>query len=257
MPIYKKSIRLLMRDMVSELNLEQGQTITRQQVVAWFHAHYPLIKEGSITAHLIKLSTNARSRIHYSVKPSQDDLFYQIDSGRFRLYDPANDPTPIYDKTGPDDSEPEVEENESSLTDSLSGEFAYERDLQNYLAKNLHRIEPNLRLYEEEGITGREFPVGGRKIDILAVDANNNYVVIELKVSRGYDRVVGQLLRYMGWIKNHHADPQQEVRGIIIAREISEDLQLACSGVSNVELFEYQLAVSLSKKELNPKTTLQ
>jgi len=73
------------------------------------------------------------------------------------------------------------------------------RDLRNYLVRNLGLIEPGLRLYDEEGITGVEFPVGGRFIDILALDRHDRYVVIELKVSRGYDRVVGQLLRYMGW----------------------------------------------------------
>jgi RecB family endonuclease NucS len=40
-----------------------------------------------------------------------------------------------------------------------------------------------------------EFPAGDRYIDILAVDAQGSFVVIELKVSRGYDRVIGQLLR--------------------------------------------------------------
>ena len=84
--------------------------------------------------------------------------------------------------------------------------------------KNLSLLEPGLRLYEEEGITGIEFPAGGRFIDILAVDAQHNYVVIELKVSRGYDRVVGQLLRYMAWVKQHQAEATQQVRGIIVAR---------------------------------------
>jgi hypothetical protein len=72
-------------------------------------------------------------------------------------------------------------------------------------------------------------------------------VVIELKVSRGYDRVIGQILRYMAWIEKHHADTKQSVRGIIAAREISDDLILACSYLPNVALFEYQLSVSLTK----------
>ena len=72
-------------------------------------------------------------------------------------------------------------------------EFAYEKDLQNFLAKNLSLIEPGLSLYVEEEITGIEFPVGNRFIDILAIDSYNNYVVMELKVSRGYDSVVGRL----------------------------------------------------------------
>ena len=104
-----------------------------------------------------------------------------------------------------------------------------------------------MHLFEEEGITGIEYPAGGRNIDILALDRNNDFVVIELKVSRGYDRVVGQLLRYVSWIKKHQAEPKQSVRGIIIAREISDDLLLACEGLSNVELFEYQLSITLNK----------
>ncbi len=126
-------------------------------------------------------------------------------------------------------------------------EFAYEKDLQNFLAKNLNIIENGFTLYREEGISGLEFPVGNRAIDILAVDKNKDYIVIELKVSRGYDRVVGQILRYMAWIRKNLAEKNQKVRGIIIAREITEDLILACSETQNIELFEYSLSVSLKK----------
>ena len=62
-----------------------------------------------------------------------------------------------------------------------------------------------------------------------------------------YDRVLGQLRRYMGWINKNHAEPEQMVRGIIVAREISEDLVLACFGVPNVELFEYEMSVTVKK----------
>ena len=79
------------------------------------------------------------------------------------------------------------------------------------------------------------------------MDEDNDYVVIELKVSRGYDRVVGQLLRYMAWIKRNQADDGQNVRGIVVARQISEDLLLACSELDSVDLYEYQLSVSLQK----------
>jgi RecB family endonuclease NucS len=126
-------------------------------------------------------------------------------------------------------------------------EFAYESDLRDFLAKNLSLLEAGLRLYQEDGITGVEFPAGGRFIDILAIDANNRFVVIELKVSKGYDRVVGQLLRYMAWVEENHAEAGQQVRGAIVAREISPDLMLACSRVPDVELFEYELSVKLTR----------
>lgn len=241
--LYDKPVRELMRDMISALGIKKGKTFTRSEVRSWFKDNYPKIKDGTISAHLLRMSVNAPSRIHHSAKPGEDDLFYQVDSTHFRLYSPERDPSPIYEKGQTENSEREPEESE----ELAKSEFAYEKDLQNFLAKNLEAIEPQLRLFEDEGIKGIEFPVGGRFIDILAIDNNNDWVVIELKVSRGYDRVIGQLLRYMAWIKKNHAEGDQKVRGIIVARDISEDLTLACSELPNVQLFEYQLSVQLNK----------
>jgi hypothetical protein len=242
MALYDKPVRLLLWDMVQDISLKKGEVISKQQVINWFSTNYPKVKHGTIAAHLIRLSVNAPSRHHYNAKPGEDDLFYQIDGSHFRLYDSAVDLPNVSQET--DQSEVEIEENGESVS---GAEFAYERDLKHFLARNMTLIEPSLRLYEDEGITGLEFPVGGRFIDILAVDAQNNFVVIELKVSKGYDRVVGQLLRYMAWIEQNQAEPGQQVRGIIIARQISEDLRLACSRVEGVSLFEYELSVSLRR----------
>jgi len=245
MSMYEKPVRLLMRDMVESLLTQPSQVISKDQVLKWFVESYPKIKPGTISAHLIRFSTNAPSRLHYDARPGEEDLLFQIDGSHFRRYDPANDPAPIHESSqvsvkhnAPVEDEEEVEG---------PSEFAYESDLRDFLAKNLTILERGLRLYEEEGITGVEFPVGGRFIDILAITPEGNYVVIELKVSRGYDRVVGQILRYMAWIAKNQAEPTQRVRGIIVAREITADLSLACSGLPNVQLFEYQLSVSLKK----------
>lgn len=244
MSLYDKPVKLLFRDLVKDLSLGKGDVLNRETVNSWFQKNYPLIKAGTISAHLLKLSTNAPSRIHYNIdKAGNDDLLFQIDSKKFRLYDAATDPDPIYEKDGGDDDnggeKPSVPPEEHG--------FAYEKDLQNFLAKNLTIIEEGLVLYEDEGIKGIEFPVGNRFIDLLAIDKDGDYVVIELKVSRGYDRVVGQILRYVAWIKQNHANEDQKVRGIIIAREISDDLILACSETRNIDLYEYNLSVSLSK----------
>lgn len=241
MPIYAKPVRLLMKDMKDDFALQPGQSFTRQQAIDWFSQHYPKIKTGTIHCHLIRLSTNAPTRLYYGAKP-QDDVFFQLDGRHFRLYDPVHDPAPIYEKMANADESSQIEE-DTEPTDSA--EFAYEADLRNYLAKNLSIIEPGLKLFQDEEITGVEFDVGGRRIDILAIDTKGALVVIELKVSRGYDRVVGQLMRYMAWIQKNQAELSQHVRGIIVAREITEDLLLACSLVPGVQLFEYELSLKL------------
>ncbi|MGJ5819945.1 endonuclease NucS domain-containing protein [Paludibaculum fermentans] len=250
MAIYDKPTRELMRQMVAEMPLSAGQVISRDAILNWFAARFPKINEGTIGAHLVRLSTNARSRIHHNPKPGTDDMFFQVDSRHFRLYDPATDPPPILrgalslgTNTLPDP--PLVDESDEPSTEA----FAYESDLRDFLSRNLHILESGLRLYEDEGITGVEFPAGGRFIDILALDSKRRYVVVELKVSRGYDRTVGQLRRYMGWIAKNHAESGRGVRGMIVAREISQDLVLACAGLSDVELFEYKMSVSVSRIE--------
>jgi len=237
--MYDKPVRILMQEMIPALDLLPGDTFTREQAVQWFFENYPKVKQGTVAAHLIRLSTNVPTRLHYSVRSDgSDDHFFKIDISTFRLYEPERDPVPILENT------PVVDEPEELVSKS-TGEFAYEHDLRDFLARNLHLIEPGLSLYTDEGITGIEFPVGGRFIDLLAVDSLGNFVVIELKVSKGYDRVVGQLLRYVNWIRINQADEGQGVRGIIVAKNISEDLRLACAGLAGIALAEYELAVSI------------
>jgi len=246
-PIYDKPVRSIMHQFVQDARINPDTVFSRETTKNWFKEHYPKIKDGTVNAHLLRMSVNAPSRVHHSLVKGEDDLFYQIDSQKFRLYDPKTDPTPVYDAEDPESS---IVSEDAEDKKPGSQEFAYEKDLQSYLVNNLGILEPGLSLYEEEGIRGIEFPAGKRYIDILAIDKNNDFVVIELKVSKGYDRVVGQLLRYVSWIRKNLAVEHQKVRGIIIARNISLDLELACSELSDVQLFEYELTVNLKEKYL-------
>lgn len=247
--MYEKPVRLLMRDMVADLNIGVGDVIERETILDWFQKRYPLVKRGTVQAHLIRMSTNAKSRLHHNLQGSSDDLFFQLGTSRYRLFDQLHDPKPITSNQIATESETEVDTVivEEGVEYAGSSEFAYEHDLRDYLAKNLHLLEPGLKLFQEEGITGIEFPAGRRFIDILAVDGEGNYVVIELKVSKGYDRVIGQLLYYIGWIEKKHAEPGKAVRGIIVAKTITDDLTLACSRVPDVHLYQYSLSVSVHR----------
>jgi len=92
---------------------------------------------------------------------------------------------------------------------------------------------------------GVEFPVDGGRIDILAVDKAGRFVVFELKLARGRNKALGQILYYMGWVDKHLG--KGESRGIIVAKEISDDLILAVQRVQGVSLYRYKLSVSVEK----------
>lgn len=228
--------------------LDEGGHFTRQEILAWFQERYPKLKRGTVNAHLIVMSTNAQSRVHHNLRPNgADDLLFQINSSGFRLYVKETDPPPIYKQASETDTTEDTDNGEDATAEAH--EFAYENDLKNFLASNLCVIRPSLKVYQDGDISGVEFPVGSRRVDILAVEDEKDFVVIELKVSKGYDRAIGQLLRYMGWIEQNLAEPGQKVKGMIIARNISDDLRLATSRVTDVELYEYELSISLNKIE--------
>jgi len=129
--------------------------------------------------------------------------------------------------------------------DSDAGEqqFAVEADLRDFLASHLPIIEPGLRLHQQPDRTGVEYPVDDGRIDILAVDKAGRFVVVELKVSRGRNRTIGQLLYYMGWVDAHLGNGP--CRGMIVAREIANDLAVAAQRVPGVSLYRYRLSVSV------------
>lgn len=250
---YDKPTRALLKDMITDLALQPGQVFTTSRAIEWFSQHYPKLQPSSIRAHLVQAATNDPSRLHHPSTNESDDVLFKVGAGQFRLYEQGKDPAPIRELVKGDVAREEELGDETEETDSAealpgSSEFLLERDLQRYLAENLECIETGLRLYEDDGIRGIEFEAGnGRRIDILAIDRNGAFVVLELKVSKGYDRVVGQLLRYVNWVRQNLAEPGQRVRGMIICRTMSEDLRLACASIRDVELFEYQLSVAVTK----------
>jgi hypothetical protein len=142
-----------------------------------------------------------------------------------------------YDEWLKDDNPIADEENEGDQA------FAAETDLRDFLAQNLNCIEAGLRLYQTTEQSGVEFPVDNGKINILAVDRNERFIVIELKVGKGRNKAVGQLLYYMGWVDQKLG--KAPCRGLIIAKEIPNDLVMAVQRAPGVSLARYKLSVSI------------
>jgi hypothetical protein len=210
LPICDKPTKVLMHEFAKE-QLKPGQIFERKDAVDWFGKHYPNIRPTTVQLHVEAMAINSTDRKHHpNIKPgSGHDLFFKISRGKYRLWNKDVDPAPTYLNGPPQsaalDATVEEDVDDQVKEDTSSDAFAYERDLRNYLAKNLQVVENGLKIYEEEELDGIEYPVGGRYIDILAVDEIGDFVVIELKVSRGYDRTAGQLLRYMAWVKKNLA----------------------------------------------------
>jgi hypothetical protein len=140
------------------------------------------------------------------------------------------------------DSEPATEDGDEA-SDPDQVQFPLEAHLRDFLAKNLERIETGLRLYASPEHNGVEFPVDGGRIDLLAVDRNGKFVVIELKLSQGRNKTLGQLLYYMGWVDQHLGTGP--CRGFIIASDITQELSVAIARVPGVSLAKYRMSFAI------------
>src|SRR4051812_48124006 len=102
--------------MTTALAPTRDAVFTRQQALDWFKTNYPKIKPATVGAHLTRLSTNATSRVHFSAKPGEDDVLYQIDGSHFRTYRQGEDPTPVW-HTSTRIGEPDVPGDADALTE--------------------------------------------------------------------------------------------------------------------------------------------
>jgi restriction system protein len=133
-------------------------------------------------------------------------------------------------------------------------QFYLEEHLEQYIVDNFPAIlGPQLELLkdEEANIIGRQYRLSNNigRIDILAYEPeSDSYVVVELKKGRESDKVVGQILRYMGWIGDELCTDGQQVRGIIILGEPDDKLTYAVKATQNIEIKYYQVELKLSDK---------
>ncbi len=83
-------------------------------------------------------------------------------------------------------------------------------------------------------------------IDILAWEpSTKSFIVIELKKGRGSDKVVGQILRYMGWVSEHLCNSGELVKGLIICRDQDIKLSYALNPVKNISVKYYRVDFTL------------
>lgn len=208
-------------------------------VVRKIQEKYPQVKENTIRAHVIALSPNHTSYKHYG---GRHQVFFYLGNGRFRVLKQGEEIPKEKTSLSTDEVLDEEAGNEFS--------FEFEADLEGHLANNLDDIEEGLKLYvSDDGASGRQYSTGVGRIDLLTLDKNGDFVVIELKVGQATDKVCSQLLKYMGWVKKHIAG-EREVRGVIVCRNATDGLKYAASTLENVSIKEYEVHFSFQDADL-------
>jgi restriction system protein len=138
---------------------------------------------------------------------------------------------------------------ESSLEDVAA--FAMEKHLEDFLVQNWGGTElgKDFDIYSEDGEkVGQQYPTDSGPLDILAVSRDKKrLLVVELKRGRASDVVVGQTLRYMGFVKEELAEPDQIVEGAIIALEDDSKIRRALAMTPNITFYRYEITFKLNK----------
>lgn len=146
---------------IKEVFKSKEQILTTKQIIDAVQKKYKgQWKEVTIRTHTMGCSVNHSSSKWY---PSFPKFLYTVDPGRVKLYD--------REKDGEFKHSPNLEEEILSEEDAFEVTLSLERDLQEYLSRDLSQLEYGLQLYNEHELTGREVSTEAGKIDILELSS--------------------------------------------------------------------------------------
>ena len=129
--------------------------------------------------------------------------------------------------------------------------FALENHLEDFLVKNWSNtiLSEKYDIVEEDGQkVGQQFQTDTGPIDILAISKDRKeFLVIELKRGRASDAVVGQIMRYMGFVKSEIVSDDQTVKGCIIALDDDIRIKNALKMSDDIAFYKYKIQFDLIK----------
>lgn len=140
---------------------------------------------------------------------------------------------------------PPAETSEPISAENAPSSFALEKHLEEFLVSNWQLTELGKRydILEKNGQSiGQQYRTDTGPMDILAMSKDrSHYLVVELKRDRASDAVVGQTLRYMGWVKRNLCSDEQEVKGAIVALQGDGRLESALHVAPNIDFVRYEI----------------
>ncbi len=144
---------------------------------------------------------------------------------------------------------PTVIATDATVEDAAS--FVLEKHLEDFLVENWAQTELGREydIYCEDGeAIGQQYLTDTGPLDILAVSKDKQtLLVVELKKGRASDAVVGQTLRYMGYVQDELAEAGQSVRGVIIALEDDQRIRRALRMSPVIDFYRYEISFKLVK----------
>lgn len=209
----------LVGEIISNYYYAEGDVLPHRRKVSWFKSP---IKRNEMSKSLQNSSGSVLTTCN--ITKYADELESLIKGEKLDLV--SNDPT--------------VED---------ASEFALEKHLEDFLIKNWNSTSLGKKydIYEEDGeIIGQQYKSDTGYIDILAISKDKKtLLVVELKKGRVSDTVVGQIQRYMGFVKSELAEDNQDVKGVIIGHDDDLRIHRALSVANNIEFYKYKVNFKL------------
>jgi len=132
--------------------------------------------------------------------------------------------------------------------------FGMEKHLEDFLISNWQRTsfgKDYKLIYEEGDLVSQQYSTDIGYIDILTINKKTgDYLVIELKKGKSSDSVIGQITRYVAWVKENLAKTKK-VKGIIIVFETDEKIKYSLKSLSDIDLYVYKVKFKLEKEKIN------
>lgn len=146
-------------------------------------------------------------------------------------------------------------EDTSSLTIGSDISFPFESLLERFLLENWERtpLAKEWVVFStlDDPEAGNQYPTDVGRIDILAAHKTQpRLLVIELKRNQSTDQTVGQVMRYIGWVKKNLVKDGQSVEGLIIAHTMEETARHAILALPNVRMMTYEMEFRLNECRL-------
>ena len=212
-------------------------------LITWFgkpntHSGQPLFKKllnKELIAHFFARWDNTDTRFTYlgdgSIVKYEDDARTKSGIKAIKLLISVDDAEYILPST-------------EKKRDTKSS-FMFEKHLEEFLITNWRQthLGDNYSIYEENGeLVGRQYRTETGPLDILALSKDSKeFLVVELKRDRASDEVVGQTLRYMGWVKKNLCAADQTVKGCIVALSGDAKLENALHTLDSITFVRYEV----------------